>query len=93
MEVTVTSDQDAFIRRAVAVGRFQRAEDAVQEALSLWEERERRRAEILFAVEQADASLERGEGQLMSERSMRELAEVVKRRGRLRLEADRPLTR
>jgi putative addiction module CopG family antidote len=47
MEVHLTPDQEAFIRQAVETGRFHRSEDAVAEALSLWEERERARTEIL----------------------------------------------
>jgi Arc/MetJ-type ribon-helix-helix transcriptional regulator len=62
MEVHLTDDQKAFIRQAIDAGRIAREEDAVQEALSLWERRERRRAEILAAVDQAEASLASGEG-------------------------------
>ncbi|HXM61374.1 MAG TPA: type II toxin-antitoxin system ParD family antitoxin [Terriglobales bacterium] len=56
MEVHLTPDQKAFVRQAIESGRLRRAEDAVQEALSLWEERERARAEILTAVDAAEAS-------------------------------------
>jgi len=41
MEVRLTPDQEAFVRQAIESGRLPRAEDAVEEALSLWEERER----------------------------------------------------
>ena len=44
MEVRLTPDQEAFVRHAIESGRFHRAEDAVEEALLLWEERERKRA-------------------------------------------------
>lgn len=50
MEVEFTPDQKAFVRQAIESGRLQRQEDAVKEALGLWEERERRRLEILVAV-------------------------------------------
>jgi putative addiction module CopG family antidote len=56
VEVRLTPDQEAFIRQAIETGRFQRAKDAVEEALSLWEERERSRAEILAATDAAEAS-------------------------------------
>lgn len=65
-----------------------REEEAVQEALALWEERERARAEILAAVDEAEASLARGEGRVITQESMRELAEQVKQRGRARLAAE-----
>jgi hypothetical protein len=63
----------------------------VKEALALWEERERSRAEILAAVDEAEASLARREGRIITEQSMRELAEDVKRRGRLRFAAEQLL--
>jgi hypothetical protein len=60
----------------------------VKEDISLWEERERTRAEILAAVDEAEASLARGEGRVITRESMRELAAEVKRRGRERLAAE-----
>jgi len=93
MDVTLTPDQQFFIRQAVASGRLQREEDAVKEALSLWEERERSRAEILAAVDEAEASIARGEGRPVTEESMRKLAEEVKQRGRARLSADQQTPR
>lgn len=62
----------------------------MQEALSLWEERERTRAEILAQVDLAEASLARGEGRIITQESMRELAGEVKQRGRARLAAEQP---
>ena len=91
MEVRLTPDQEAFIQRAIETRRFHSVEDVVQEALSLWEERERRRAEILAAVDVAEASLARGEGRNITEQSMRELASEVKKRGRARLADERPV--
>jgi putative addiction module CopG family antidote len=88
MEIQLTPDQKAFVRQAIASGRLRREEDAVQEALLLWEERERSRAEILAAVDEAEASLSTGGGRTISEQSMRDLAEEVKRRGRIRFKAE-----
>lgn len=90
MEVCLTPDQQAFVRQAIAAGRFEREEDAVREALSLWEERERTRMEILAAVDAAETSLASGQGRLITEASMRELGADVKRRGRARLAGDVP---
>lgn len=87
MEVHLTPDQEAFVRQGIEAGRFRNEADAIAEALLLWEERERNRAEILAAVDAAEASIDRGEGILITEQSARELAEDVKRRGRARLEA------
>ena len=88
MEVQLTPDQKAFVRQAIESGRLQREEDAVKEALSLWENRERSRADILAAVDEAEASLARGEGRAITQESMRELAASVKQRGRARLAAE-----
>jgi Arc/MetJ-type ribon-helix-helix transcriptional regulator len=89
MEVRLTPDQESFVRQAIESGRIQREEDAVKQALSLWEERERRRLEILVAVEQAEASLARGEGRIITtHEEMLKLAEDIKRRGMARLAAE-----
>jgi len=94
MEVRLTPDQEAFIRRAIETGRFHRVEEAVEEALSLWEERERTRAEILAAVDVAEDSLARGEGRsITTQQSMRDFASEVKQRGRARLAAERKAPR
>jgi Arc/MetJ-type ribon-helix-helix transcriptional regulator len=85
MQIELTPEQHDFVRRAVDEGRLKGAEDAVQQGLELWIERERRRDEILAAVDAADASLARGEGIIITRESMRELAEDVSRRGRQRL--------
>ena len=87
MEVQLTPDQEAFVRQAIESGRLRCEEDALKEALSLWEERERARAEILVAVDEAEASLARGEGRSITRESMRELADSVKQHGRARLAA------
>jgi putative addiction module CopG family antidote len=92
MEVRLTPDQEAFVRRAIEAGRFGRAEDAVEEALSLWEERERKRAEFLATLDDGKASIDRGEGHVITQQSMRDLATEVKRRGRARLAADQSAT-
>ena len=93
MEVQLTPDQKAFVRHAIESGRLHGELDAVQEALAMWEERERTRAEILAAVDGAEASLARGEGRDITEQSMRDLAGEVKKRGRARLAAERHTTR
>jgi Arc/MetJ-type ribon-helix-helix transcriptional regulator len=93
MEVHLTPDQLAFVRQAIESGRLNREEEAVQEALSLWEQRERTRAEILAAVDVAEASVGRGEGRVITQESMRQLADEVKQRGRNRLNAERSSAR
>ena len=85
MDVDLTPDQKAFVRRAIESGRLHSEEAAVHEALALWEERERQRAEFLLTLEDARTSLRRGEGRAVTSESMQELAADVKERGRARL--------
>lgn len=82
-------DQMAFVRQAIGSGRLQSKEDAVREALAMWEARERTRLEILAAVDGAEASLARGEGRIITEESVLDLASEVKQRGRGRVPAER----
>jgi putative addiction module CopG family antidote len=93
MDVSLTQDQKAFVRQAIESGRLHREEDAVREALVLWEERERTRAEILASVDAAEASLACGQGRVITQQSMRDLSQEVKQRGRARLDAERDLHR
>jgi Arc/MetJ-type ribon-helix-helix transcriptional regulator len=88
MEVHLTPDQHAFARRAMEAGRLHSEQEAVMEALALWEERERRRAEFLLTLDDAGASLARGEGRTITQESVRHLAQEVKERGRARLLAE-----
>ncbi|HZP22779.1 MAG TPA: hypothetical protein VFB04_04990 [Terriglobales bacterium] len=82
MEVHLTDDQRASIRDAVETGRLHSEEDAVQQAMLLWEERERRRIEILAAVDRSEVSLARGGGRnVTSQKAATQLAEAVNRRG------------
>jgi putative addiction module CopG family antidote len=88
MNVRLTPDQQAFVRDAIAVGRLHSEEDAVHEALALWEERERRRAEILADIDVAEAALTRGEGRELTAKSVHSLADAIKSRGRARLSSE-----
>jgi putative addiction module CopG family antidote len=80
MNVELTPDQRAFVQKAIETGRFGREEEAVAEALALWEERERRRLEILAMLDEADASFARGEGIPITEESVKVLVEGAKHR-------------
>ncbi|MBV9547080.1 MAG: hypothetical protein JOY61_22150 [Chloroflexi bacterium] len=90
MEISLklSPDQEAFVRQAIESGRLHDEQEAVEEAFSLWEERERRRQELLASVEAARAAHARGEGRPLTEASMRELTDQVKARGRARLAAE-----
>jgi putative addiction module CopG family antidote len=89
MNVELTPDQRAFVQKAIESGRFSREEEAVQEALALWEERERRRLEIVAMIDEAEASLARGEGREFTKESTPALVEETKRRLRHRIALER----
>lgn len=89
MEVQLTEDQAAFVRQAIENGRFLREEDALREALLLWEKQERRRAEILAALEESEGSFARGEGRILrTQEDIVQLASEIKQRGLARLAAE-----
>ncbi len=85
MQVQLTPDQERFARLAVETGRFSKQEDAVLEAMALWEQRERSRAELLASLDDAEVGMIGGKGRIITEGSMRALAEEVSQRGRARL--------
>lgn len=90
MDVHFTPDQEAFVRQAIETGQLEREEDAVKEALSRWEERERRRLEILVTVEAAEASVARVEGRhVRTPDEAKSLLDDVTRRGKARLNAEK----
>ena len=88
MEVQLTSDQKALARRAVEKGRLHSEEEAVQEALALWEDRERSRLVFLSSLDESRASLARGEGRVITQESIRELSAEVRECRRARLVAE-----
>jgi putative addiction module CopG family antidote len=92
MEIRLSPDQEELIRQAIEAGRFKNAEDAVQEALLLWERRERQAAlaEFRATLDAAEASIGRGEGIPITQQSMRDLAADVKRRGRVLISSRPP---
>jgi hypothetical protein len=92
MQITLTPEQEAFVRRAMADGRIARAEDALTEAMLLWEDREWARSELIASLDAAKDSLARGEGRTISQRSIQVMTQDVKKRIRVRLAAERPAT-
>ncbi len=85
VRIVATPEQEAFIREGIASGRFATAEDAAREALHLWQERQRRRTELLIELDAAEASFARGESRRVGPESITEFIAGVKRRGRTRL--------
>jgi putative addiction module CopG family antidote len=82
MDVHLTPDQESFVRQAIESGRLHRAEEAIEEALSLWERRERSRVEILASLDEAEQNLESGDFRDYTDESLPLLAEELKREAR-----------
>jgi putative addiction module CopG family antidote len=83
MQFTPTPDQEAFIRQAIASGRYRTPEDALRDAMARWEESERARTELLAAFEEAEADLEVGQYADYTEATLPQLAQELKREARL----------
>jgi putative addiction module CopG family antidote len=82
MEIHLSPDQKAFIRQAIERGRLNREEEAVQEALLLWEERERARVELLAALDEAETDLEAGRFSDYTDKTLPSLADELKNEAR-----------
>jgi putative addiction module CopG family antidote len=82
MEVQVTADQEAFIRRAIASGRYQNAEEALRDAMARWEEDERARLALLSALDEAEADLASGDFADYDDSGLTELAADLKSEAR-----------
>jgi putative addiction module CopG family antidote len=82
MEVQLSPDQEAFIRKAVASGRYPSAADAVRDAIARWEEGERARLELLAALDEAEADLEAGRYSDYTDATLTSLADDLKREAR-----------
>jgi predicted transcriptional regulator len=87
MEIPLSPDQEA--RLALVAERTGRSTaELVQEAVALWEERERALSDFRTTLDEAEASIARGEGRAITPESVCELIEDVHRRGVTRLAAE-----
>jgi putative addiction module CopG family antidote len=82
MEVTLTPSQEAFIRQGIEAGRYRTVNEAIGEALALWESRERNRLELLSALDEAEADLASGAYTEFTDATIPQLAAELKREAR-----------
>jgi putative addiction module CopG family antidote len=81
MQIQLTPEQITFVDLGIREGRFRNSEEAVRQALALWEKRERARVELLASLDLAYQSLDAGEGETYTTESLHELVDSVKMRG------------
>lgn len=82
MEVQLTPEQQAFAEQGVRAGRFDSVEDAVREALRVWEEDERKRAGIVASLEESEADVESGYYRDYTTETLPNLADELKAEAR-----------
>jgi putative addiction module CopG family antidote len=85
MQVELTPAQSSFVDLGIQEGRYRDSDEAVRQALALWEKRERARVELLASLDLAEQSLDAGEGESYTSETLHELVESVKERGTARL--------
>lgn len=78
MQFEPTPDQEAFIHRAIASGRYRSAGEAVQDAMARWEGDERRRVELLAAFDDAESDILVGRYTDYTDETLPRLAEEIK---------------
>jgi Arc/MetJ-type ribon-helix-helix transcriptional regulator len=89
MEIRLSPEQEAHLA-AIAASTGRSMDELVQEAIQLWQqEQERAVAEFRKTLDDAEASIDRGEGIDITPESMRRLSKDVAERCRARLEAKR----
>jgi putative addiction module CopG family antidote len=90
MKFEPTPDQQAFIHRAIASGRYRNAQEALRDAMARWEEDERRRIELLAAFDEAEADIDAGEYTDYTDDALPQLADELKREARAERDKQRP---
>lgn len=82
MQVNISLDQEALIRRAIISGRYRNIVDAVNDAMARWEQDEWARIEILASLDEAEADLRAGRYSDYADSDLPGLARELKRAAR-----------
>jgi putative addiction module CopG family antidote len=85
MQVQLTPEQTSFVEMGIQEGRFRDSEEAVRQALALWEKRERARAELVASLDLAERAIDAGEGETYTRETLHQLVESVSERGTAKL--------
>ena len=90
MEIHLTPEQQAFIEQGVRNGRFASSDDAMREAVTLLETRERELAQTRAFVREGLDDLDAGRYEEYTDETLHEFFDGIKRRGLERLAAEQP---
>lgn len=85
MQIELTPAQNSFVELGIQEGRFRGGDEAVSQALALWEMRERERLELHSSIDLRERSLD--EGETYNEETLHQLVKSVAERGRTKLMA------
>lgn len=88
MEIHLTPEQEAFIEQTVRSGRFASRHDAVREAVTLLEARERELAEMRAFVQEGLDDLDTDRYEEYNDETLHKLFDDIKRRGLKRLTSE-----
>ena len=87
MQIELSPEQSSFVDLGIQEGRFRNPEEAMQQALALWVNRERARIELLASIEAGDDSPREDDIVLDSEEEIAEFFAGVEKRGLAKLAA------
>jgi putative addiction module CopG family antidote len=87
MATGIPPDFEHYIEESLAVGRYQSAEEAVQEAFRLLRERDRQHEALRADIKAGFDEIARGEGIELDQRGLRQLFDEIQVEGRARYEA------
>jgi putative addiction module CopG family antidote len=85
MQIDLSPEQISFVDLGIQEGRFRDQEEAVRQALALWEKRERTRIQLLTDIDAGEASFDGTETTLESAEDIQKFVEDIATRGRGRL--------
>jgi hypothetical protein len=88
MEMRPASDQTTFVRSTLQAGGTEGRKGSAQEAIALWEDRERRRIEFRSSLVRARGAQARMEGREIAKHALRQLSAGLMERNPARMMAD-----
>jgi antitoxin ParD1/3/4 len=92
MNVSLTPELESLVNDKVKTGMYQTASEVIRQGLRLLKERDERLTQLRAEIRTGFEAIDRGEYDDYDERTTKQLAEDIKKRGRQRLADDRKKT-